>query len=102
MGGSLGLEATIKTFLTEQEMPVDFFVALMDGAISPSRFRLALSGMRDFEHEHYTPIMRTLDTLKRLIQEHQPVPLRWSNPKLYRAVLAGEYTAQKVLQGVGQ
>ena len=87
MSGSMGLEATLKNFLVAEEMSVDFFAALLDGAISASRLRLALNGQRDFEHEHYAPIQRTLDGLQELIREHQPVPIRWNNPKLFRTLL---------------
>ena len=87
---TLGIEGRWNTWLREQDNPsIEFIVALLpEGTISPSRLRQALAGNRSLENRYHQPLDRLLCELKTLAAEHAPVPIRWSNPALFRQLLA--------------
>jgi hypothetical protein len=96
MTGTLGLENRLNAFLQTEGMSADFFAALSNGAISPSRLRLALSGARDLEHEYYSKLEPLLAELREIAREHEPFRLRYQDPTGIK-----KYTVQQTLKALG-
>jgi hypothetical protein len=94
MAGSLDLAIRLSTFQRAQEMSADFIVALLpqdgDGKppISVSLLRQCLAGNRNLENVYHADLECLLSDLKAIAAEHAPYPIRWTNPILFRELLA--------------
>jgi hypothetical protein len=87
MFASLSAENMILEGLRDLDMTV-FFLSSCQDELSHSRIAHGLSGAKPLTNEQSARLLKLVREFQSLAAEHQPLPLRWCQPSLYKAVLA--------------